>query len=290
MSTTSPESVGGRLIDDAAVFPPGNAPVPLAWSEHRVLREAKYGNLVGPLLIGAKGVPALVDAAAHDPTPISDPVAVGVIARSGLPVDDLIAAVTALRSSPHLHMTSVEVAAPSQWRRALEFGVPVAVEVTRTPAEQAVALDEIAQAAGDTDPEGTVIAKLRTQSTASSPVPTARELARFLHGVRERGLSFKLTGGLHRAVAHTVPLPAGRSEDQHGVLNVLLATHQLEVGAALPELEAVLEFRDGLALAANARALDKEAVAAARARFVSFGCCGVMDPINDLVELGVLPG
>src|SRR5690606_6428332 len=44
MSTTpAPRSLFDRLVDDAAVFPPGNAPVPVAWSEHLALRAGGYG-------------------------------------------------------------------------------------------------------------------------------------------------------------------------------------------------------------------------------------------------------
>ena len=46
------------LVDDAAVFPPGNAALPDAVAAHREHRAAWYADLVGPLL-----VPAVVAAA-----------------------------------------------------------------------------------------------------------------------------------------------------------------------------------------------------------------------------------
>lgn len=298
MSTTpAPRSLFDRLVDDAAVFPPGNAPVPVAWSEHLALRDGRYGDLLGPLLIGASAAASLVDAAAAAPPPADpetaaglrpDRVSVAVVARPGTPVEDLLDAVGALRESPALHVASVEVAHDQEgrWRRALELGAGVAVEVPREPSTQHHALDDVADAAAGDGQR--VVAKLRTQSTPAAPVPSPRELAEFLHGVRDRGLAFKLTGGLHHVAAHTEPLPGGGTEEQHGVLNVLIATHHLEQGATLRDLAATLGLREADALASLARGLEERDVDRLRARFVSFGCCGVMDPVGELVDLGLL--
>lgn len=284
-----------RWIDDAAVFPPGNAPVPDAWSQHLALREGRYGDLLGPLLVGTSGAAQLVHAAAAAP-PSEDletgtghgtmQVDVGVIARAGTAVEDLVAAVDALRRSPHLQVVGVEVAhdEDGRWRQALDLGVRTAVEAPRGPATQQHALDEVAEAATGPVP---VVAKLRTQPTATAPVPSVRELAEFLLGARARDLPFKLTGGLHHAVSRMDPSAAGE-EDQHGALNVLVATHHLEEGATLPELGATLAMRDASSLASLARGLDETAVLALRTRFVSFGCCGVLDPVSDLVDLDLL--
>src|SRR5437764_5232024 len=48
------ETVAGLmlgLVDDAAVFPPGNASVPDAVRAHRQHRSSWYADLVGPLLV-----------------------------------------------------------------------------------------------------------------------------------------------------------------------------------------------------------------------------------------------
>lgn len=297
MSTTpAPRSLFDRLVDDAAVFPPGNAPVTVAWSEHVSMRSGGYGDLLGPLLVGAASARAMVDAAAQAP-PVADletaaglepdPVEVAVVARAGTPVEDLLAAVAVLRTSPHLRVASVELAhdVAGRWREALGLGVPVAVEVTRDVFAQHAALDDVAAAAAS----GRVVAKLRTQATPAAPVPTARQLAEFLHGVRDRDLPFKLTGGLHHAVASTARTPDGGSEEQHGVLNVLVAAHHLEQGATLRHLAATLQLRDAAGLSSLVRGLPERDVDELRARFLSFGCCGVMDPIGELVQLGLLP-
>lgn len=280
----APRSLFQRWIDDAAVFPPGNAPVPTAWSEHRALRADRYADLLGPLLVGASGAASLAEAAAAQPAP--GPVDVGVIARAGTAVEDLLAAAATVRADPHLRLAAAElVHDDGDWRRALDLGATVAVEVPRDPAAQQRALDDVADAAASA--AAPVLAKLRTQATATAPAPSARELAEFLLGARARDLPLKLTGGLHHAVAGAT----GRDEQdpaEHGALNVLVAVHHLEEGASLAELVATLQMRDGQALAALARGLDEEAVAALRGRFVSFGCCGVLDPIGELDDLGLL--
>lgn len=298
MSTTpAPRSLFDRLVDDAAVFPPGNAPVEVAWVEHLRLRSGPFGDVVGPLLIGAPGARALAGVAAASPpgrdtetagTAHPGRVEVGVIARPGTPVADLVQAVDVLRGSPVLRVASVELAHDDagDWRRALGLGVPVAVEVPRDGAVHHAALDEVAAAADGGPVE--VLAKLRTQSTPAAPVPTPRELAEFLTAARERALPLKLTGGLHHVVAHDEPVAGGGSEPQHGLLNVLVAVHHLEGGATLRDLEATLALRDAAALAALVRGLDERAVARLRARFRSFGCCGVLDPVGELVDLGLL--
>ncbi|MFK5635920.1 MULTISPECIES: hypothetical protein [unclassified Ornithinimicrobium] len=293
MSTTpAARTLFARWIDDAAVFPPDCLPMAQAWHEHRGHLLSGYGDLLGPLLVGASGATSLVDvaAAAHD-REAEEPraVAVGVIARPGTPVEDLVAAVSLLRASAHVRVASVEVAHDDdgRWTRALELGVPVAVEVPRETDAREPALDAVAEAATAGGPGLTV--KLRTQSTPVAPVPTVAEVTALMVGARDRGLPFKLTGGLHRAVAHTAALPDGSTEDQHGALNVLVATHHLEEGATREVLEEVLALRDGDLLATAARSLDGAQAAAVRTRFVSFGCCGVTDPISDLAALGLLP-
>ena len=106
--------------------------------------------------------------------------------------------------------------------------------------------------------------------------------------MRDRDLPFKLTGGLHHVVAHTESTGGDCFEEQHGLPNVLVATHHLERGATPQEGAAILELRDADVLASIMRDLDENSVKVLRARFRSFGCCGVMDPVNELIELGLL--
>src|SRR5947208_1323502 len=49
------------LLDDAALFPPGNAPMPVALREHRVLRR-DLGGYTGPFVVTAARLDELIAA------------------------------------------------------------------------------------------------------------------------------------------------------------------------------------------------------------------------------------
>src|SRR3954451_890803 len=49
------------FLDDAAVFPPGNAPLPDAVAAHREHRTAWYAAMVGPLLVPPEDVADVPD-------------------------------------------------------------------------------------------------------------------------------------------------------------------------------------------------------------------------------------
>lgn len=291
MSTTpAPRTLFQEWIDDAAVFPPGNAPVARAWSEHVELRAGAEGDLLGPLLVGASAVEELTQAAtvhgAHDHV---SPVDVAVVGRTGASVEDVVGAVGSLRDQVHVLVAGAEVQHDAgDWRRLVDLGLRTAVEVPREGRDLVRALDDlasgVAEVVGGVD-SPSALAKWRTQATAQSPGPDSRQLAEFLMATHERGLAFKLTGGLHRAVA-----PGPGADEPHGALNVLVATHHLLRGSTLSELTATLEIQDGPALAALLSGLTESEVHTLRDRFVSFGCCGVLDPIGDLVDLGLIAG
>src|SRR5262245_12753309 len=74
------------LIDDAAVFPPGNAPLDEAVAAHRQHRAGWYAEMVGPLLVPASSAPALPGLAQP-----GERLAVGLIGDTGM--DGLDAAI-----------------------------------------------------------------------------------------------------------------------------------------------------------------------------------------------------
>lgn len=286
MSTrTAPRNLFRALVDDAAVFPPGNAPVPRAWEEHLRLRRGGYADLLGPLLVGTGHAAQLGQAAAG--AELAEPVAVAVVSRPGTAVEDLLDAVDLLRDVAAVQVVTVETALDpaGSWRRALSLGVPVAVEVDRDRTQLPRSLDEVATARSDG--QGTVVlAKLRTQATPQRPVPSPSELAAFLLGADARHLPVKLTGGLHHAVARRDD--DGRTLDRHGVLNVLAALAAVDAGADELALVGTLAEEDTDRLVDVVAGLDEPAVARLRGRFRSFGCCGVTDPLDELRELGLL--
>jgi hypothetical protein len=93
--------------------------------------------------------------------------------------------------------------------------------------------------------------------------PTAAQVALVIASCREARVPFKCTAGLHHAV---------RRGEEHGFLNILAAT-----AAPAGRLEAVLAEEDPVELEGADRAL-----------FVGFGSCSWREPVEDLVELGLL--
>lgn len=286
MSTTTGAELCRGLVDDAAVFPPGLSPVGRAWRDHLELRRSGYAGCLGPLLLAPEHIAPLIaeldgstpsGSPAVEPSAAGPPVEVALVARAGVGPVDLVAAADALRGRPHCRVVAVETTASPGWPDLLATGLPVTVEVAPSSTRRNPALARIAEARTD---GYAVRAKLRTQATSSTPVPTAQELADFVAACHRRTVPFKLTGGLHHAVAR---------DQEHGVLNVLLATHLVLGDASLSSVLATLIDPGGPRLAARALALTPEEVRDLRAAFTAYGCCGVLDPLRELIALGVLP-
>jgi hypothetical protein len=154
--------------------------------------------------------------------------------------------------------------------RAAELDVPVFIEVPgpATPAWLAAA-DEVAACDHRL--------KLRLGNVDHQLIPDAATVAAWIDAALDREVRFKATAGLHRAVRHD---PEGGGA--HGFLNVLAATQALWDGGSADDAAAVLEQRDGAALA------DTD-VSSARRWFSSFGSCSVTEPLEDLIALGLVP-
>ena len=262
-----------RLFDDAALFPPGDAPMPAAVPAHRELR-ARLRGLVGPFVVPAARLDELTAQLTGD-----DRFPVSLIAAAA----DLPAAAARVVADGRLQLAAVEVPGVMDGATAvaalrsldhLPAGVPAAVELPRTDARDRV-LDLLA-AAGHR-------AKLRTGGLRAELFPTPAELAGTLAACVTRGVGFKCTAGLHAAARHTDP---ATGFPQHGFLNVLVAVDALLEGS--PPLDRLRE-EDGTALAAAVRGWPPARAARARAAFTSFGTCSVLEPVGDLVRLGLLP-
>ena len=267
-----------RLVDDAAVFPPGLAPLDRAVAEHIARRDHPHADLVGPLLVPAAAADDLV--ALARPAPLR----VGLIGRPGTPLAAMADALDTLRPAPDLEVTGCEIGWSPHWEQALGWDLPLSVEVPRAQLDQARALTELRQAQ---DESVTLQAKFRTGSTPQQAVPTATELAAFIRACADLGLGFKLTGGLHHVLAHTT----SDGEQQHGLLGVLAATHWAQHGHETDELASLVSCREPEPLLDIVTRLSDDQVGRVRASFTSYGCCGVLDPVGELAELGLItPG
>ncbi|MDN5795204.1 MAG: hypothetical protein L0H79_05560 [Intrasporangium sp.] len=267
------------LVDDAAVFPPGLAPLDVAVDEHLARRAHPYAACVGPLLVPATSAGELARIAAKDERASAEPLPVGLVVRPDSPMEPLFDAVDLLGDEPRVRLTGGELGWNPSWRQALGLGLPLVVEV-RLGGEQRQGLEEIGAAV---DEGAAVIAKFRTGPTPAWAWPDEATLAAFLSEAIERGLAFKLTGGLHHAIRGEY-----KGKPMHGLVNVLLATHEALDGAKATQLAGVLRQTRSELLVEHLATLDAEQVVRLRSSFTSYGCCGVLEPINELAALGLI--
>lgn len=265
-----------RLIDDAAVFPPGSLPLPDAVPAHVAHRSAWYAALVGPLLCPASALESLAALARGLPAPLEVAVVVdtgtaGVLAAADTVAQDpglvLRGVEVPLRGSPLGENARRTVAALDAALGGPDDDEPAYVEVPREPGWEA-ALDVLADAG--------YRAKLRTGGPSADAVPSDDEVAAFVVGCLDRGIPFKFTAGLHHAV---------RRPSEHGFLNVLLAVGRAVGGGSAAEVAAALPLDDGAALAAEVGTLDPASV---RRWFASYGSCSIDEPLAELGELGLV--
>lgn len=268
------------LVDDAAIFPPGDAPLAEATARHLSRRTRPGAGLVGTFVARDTDLPALK----------ATPLALSVVVTGGA---GQVFGTAALARKLHVAVEGVEitlrdpgdpvgaarrVGAAVDAARAegqLDDHVPIHVEIPPdcSPGAWLAAADEVAAQE--------FRLKLRTGGLEAAAFPSAPALAGWIDAALDRETPFKCTAGLHHAVRHT----GDEGFEHHGFLNVLVATRLAFDGASSDEVVEALERRDGQALVTEARDLD---LAGARRWFTSFGSCSVDEPLDDLVALGLV--
>jgi hypothetical protein len=255
------------LVDDAAIFPPGNADLAEAVQAYAARRDEWYADLVGSFVVTDIHLGSI---------PADLPVSVVLTTGAGA-----VAGVASLAARKDLRLAGLEVAVRDAddpvgnvrridaAARAADLDVPVFVEIPGpATASWLAAADEVA-ACGHR-------LKLRLGNVDHDLVPDSGTVAAWIDAALDRETRFKATAGLHRAVRHD---PEGGGS--HGFLNVMSATQALWDGGSVADAADVLEQRDGAALAATD-------LSSARRWFTSFGSCSVTEPLDDLIALGLL--
>lgn len=275
------------FVDDAAIFPPGDAPLDRAVSEHRDHLRSEYADLVGGFVVADVKIPDLIDIL--DDRDDDGPLAINLLVTGG--AGAIGPAVRWASRAPSLQLRAIEFALRDEEdlvhnaRRVLTAldaveedlsEVETYVELPRydggTPTHGWLsALDELAL--------GDVRAKFRTGGVTADAFPEAPELAAWIAAALDRELAFKCTAGLHHALAHH----DGQSGfAHHGFLNVLVATRTcLDGGDTVAALSQT-------SLEPLFAGVDAELLARTRTWFTGFGSCSVLEPHDDLVELGIL--
>jgi hypothetical protein len=264
------------LVDGAAIFPPGDAPLATAAADHAARRAEPYADLVGTFVVRDTDLPDLK----------ATPLALSVVVTGGA---GNIAGLASLSRKLHIAVESIEIAlrdpddlAGNARRVAaavdaarsdglLDDHVPVHVELPHAASTGSwlAAADEVAASE--------FRLKFRTGGLDAAAYPSSATLAGWIDAALDRETPFKCTAGLHRALRHT----GEDGFEHHGFLNVLAATQQAFDGASRDDVVATLEER-------SFEALDSSGLDRGRRWFTSFGSCSVSEPLDDLITLGLL--
>jgi hypothetical protein len=265
------------LVDDAALFPPGNAAMDVGLREHVARQATAYGAFVGPFLCAASRITELVASLPYDAfvevallLDVTDDAARDarrVANRSERANLVWLEAAHDRLGDDHLAVSGgqVRLAGPMAYLEVPRTGFRKALDLVGTPGWRG--------------------AKYRTGGTKADAFPNEYELADFIVACTERELPFKLTAGLHHAVRH---IGADTGFEHHGVLNVLVATSAAREGTDVSKVADLLGQRDAATLADTVSSWSESHARDVRSSFRSFGCCGVTDPIDDLAELGLI--
>lgn len=264
------------LIDDAAMFPPEDAALPDAVDRHLHHRDAWYQGMVASFVCTAGRLRSLGHELGRRGA-VQLPLSL-VVPRG---IDEVAAAVRTARAMDTVQLVGVEVPlGDHRIEPALELltGLPcpssLEVGVTTLDEHQVHALA----------PTG-VRLKLRTGGTTIDAFATEDELARALVLCAAERQAFKCTAGLHHAVRHR---PASTMYEHHGFLNILLAARVAASSSSAVATRAVLAERDVRRIGWLVGELTEADVRAIRALFGSFGTCSVLDPVHDLVDMGLV--
>ncbi len=269
-------------MDDAALFPPGNATMPDAIRLHLEGRSSNHAGVLGLFLCPASRLPELITELIKV-KPVK-PVALSLVIDTGL--GGVPKALSIVESRAELlALRMVEMPAPSDvddvWlERVSEFVPEDVVRVIEPRRGGDVWLEGIRRVV-----EHGSWPKLRCGGLSAENFPSVREVADFLAVINDGGASFKATAGLHNAVRHT---DSATGFTHHGFLNLLVATARIQSGGSKDAVRDALAVTDGMALSEEAAALSDQAQHAARSVFASYGSCSLTDPITDLESLGLL--
>ena len=278
MSTLVPTLFSG-LVDDASLLPPSFISLPDAAAKHAEHREGWFARLLGPLLVPASAIGAELPArelpvALVGDVPVSAvPAAVEKLRASGAVVFHLEAPVARRGEDPQPGLTGLRGLAGNDKDLEVYAEIPLSWGLL-------AALDTVAECRA----EGLRVApKFRVGGLAAELFPTPVELAAVVCACRDRELPFRLAAGLRHAIRHTDP---ETGFTHHGFLNVLAAAILATEGGEVAEVAEVLAATHPVPLVEPARVRRDDP----RPLFAGFGAANVVEPLTELVRLGLING
>jgi hypothetical protein len=280
-----------NLVDDAAIFPPGNVPLDQAVAAHREHKASEYAAMVGSFVVSDVKIAdliALLNEHSLDERDDDELLAVSLVVTGGAGAIEpavrwasragtvrLAALECALRDEDDLAHNARRVCSMIDSLEEELADVDVFVEPPRVAGSPShgwlSAVDELAMRE--------LPLKFRTGGVTEDAFPSPVELAASIAAALDRELPFKCTAGLHHALRHTDP---ETGFTHHGFLNVLAATRACLDGGNTEEVLGLTEPGDLLG------DLDPETLDRTRRWFTGFGSCSILEPHDDLVELGLV--
>jgi hypothetical protein len=201
------------------------------------------------------------------------PVAVDKLRAAGAVVFHLEAAVARRGEDPQPGLAALRTLAAQDKDLQVYAEIPLSWGLL-------AALDAVAEARGD----GVRLApKFRVGGLAAELFPTPVELAAVICACRDRELPFRLAAGLRHAIRHTDP---ETGFTHHGFLNVLTGSLLAAEGGEVAEVAETLAATHPLPLVDPARSRRDNH----RPLFVGFGAVNVVEPLTELVRLGLING
>jgi len=278
VSTLVPSLFSG-LVDDASLLPPSFISLPDAVAKHAEQRGAWFAGLLGPLLVPASVIGAELPAGELPVALVGDvplsavPAAVEKLRASGAMVSHVEAPVARRGEDPQPGLIALRALAGNDKDLEVYAEIPLSWGLL-------AALDTVAECRA----EGLRIApKFRVGGLAAELFPTPVELAAVVCACRDRELPFRLAAGLRHAIRHTDP---ETGFTHHGFLNVLVAAMLATDGAEVAEVAEVLAATHPVPLVEPARVRRDDP----RPLFVGFGAASVVEPLTELVRLGLING
>jgi hypothetical protein len=267
------------LVDDASLLPPSFTTLADALVKHAEHRDAWFAELLGPLLIPASMTSVELPkrelpVALIGDVPVSAvPIAVEKLRAAGAVVHHVEAPVARRGEDPQPGLAGLRALAEQDKDLQVYAEIPLSWGLLG-------ALDAVAGCRG----AGLRLApKFRVGGLAAELFPTPVELAAVICACRDRELPFRLAAGLRHAIRHTDP---ETGFTHHGFLNVLAAAIVAADGAEVAEVAEVLAATHPLPLVEPCRAR-RDTV---RPMFAGFGAAGVVEPLTELIRLGLING
>ncbi|MCG7300555.1 hypothetical protein MHJ85_04685 [Brevibacterium ravenspurgense] len=261
-----------HFIDDAAIFPPGLAPLDEAVAGHLKVRTLPADKAIGSFVLTADKLAEASALAGDQRIEFSAVVASAEIAEvdsAELGPNASIAAVE-LRvdeSDPQASITAAAAHVKEHPQRAVWLELPHAL----------VTVDNLTEMRN-----AGVGLKFRTGGVRKELYPSAEQLLDVLERAVQTQIPFKLTAGLHRAMRYSETV-GGEVHDHFGFLNIAAAVVELKSGAGRSAAAEILESDDPQAVAATALRDPSW-----RENFSSFGSCSFGVGLGTLNELDLV--